>query len=75
MGPRDSIRRTLLLLLLLIPVRTFIMPKSLRPEELRALNAPAAGAFVMESVGGAYGEDPDTNGNADSGLGATKGRT
>ena len=60
-------------ILLLIPVRTFLMPKWFRPEELRALDAPTAGAFVMESVGGAYGEDPDSNGNVDSGLESTEG--
>ena len=46
-----------IIILLLIPVRTFLMPKWFRPEELAALDAPTAGAFVMESVGGAYGED------------------
>lgn len=47
-------------ILLLIPVRTWGMPKWFRAEELRALDGPTAGAFVMESVGGAYGEDADT---------------
>ncbi|EXJ82355.1 hypothetical protein A1O3_06168 [Capronia epimyces CBS 606.96] len=42
------------IILLLIPVRTWLMPKWFRDEELRALDAPTAGAFVMESVGGAY---------------------
>jgi boron transporter len=46
-------------IILLIPVRTFTMPKWFRPEELRTLDAPVAGAFVMESVGGAYGEGGD----------------
>lgn len=46
-------------IILLIPVRTFVMPKWFRAEELRALDAPTAGAFVMESVGGAYGEGGD----------------
>ena len=59
-------------ILLLIPVRTFLMPKWFRPEELRALDAPTAGTFVMESVGGAYGEDPDGNGNGDSGWEAAE---
>ena len=45
------------IILALIPVRTFLMPRWFRPEELAALDAPTAGAFVMESVGGAYGED------------------
>lgn len=42
----------------LIPVRTWVMPIWFRDEELRALDAPTAGEFVMESVGGAYGETP-----------------
>jgi len=46
------------IIMLLIPIRTFAMPKWFRPEELAALDAPTAGAFVMESVGGAYGETP-----------------
>jgi boron transporter len=46
-----------IIILALIPVRTFLMPKWFWPEELNALDAPTAGAFVMESVGGAYGED------------------
>ena len=55
------------IILLSIPFRTWVMPKWFRDEELRALDAPTAGAFVMESVGGAYGENgsgsttPDVN--------------
>lgn len=40
-----------------IPFRTWVMPRWFRPEELRALDGPTASAFVMESVGGAYGEE------------------
>lgn len=47
------------IILLLIPFRTFVMPYWFRPEELRALDAPTAGDFVMESVGGAYGYDSE----------------
>ena len=43
------------IIILSIPFRTWVMPKWFRDEELRALDAPTAGAFVMESVGGAYG--------------------
>ncbi|KIW59009.1 hypothetical protein PV05_03493 [Exophiala xenobiotica] len=43
-------------LILLIVARSWLMPKWFRDEELRALDAPTAGSFVMESVGGAYGE-------------------
>ena len=46
-----------IIIIALIPVRTFLMPRWFRPEELSALDAPTAGTFVMESVGGAYGED------------------
>ena len=45
----------------LIPIRTWLMPKFFRDEELKALDAPTAGEFVMESVGGAYGETPTYN--------------
>ena len=50
-----------IIILALIPVRTFLLPKWFRPEELNALDAPTAGAFVMDSVGGAYGEDTSVN--------------
>lgn len=43
----------------LIPFRTFVMPKWFRDGELRALDAPTAGEFVMESVGGAYGVESE----------------
>ncbi|KAL2256260.1 hypothetical protein VTK26DRAFT_1923 [Humicola hyalothermophila] len=39
----------------LIPVRTLLLPRWLRPEELAVLDEPTAGPFVMESVGGSYG--------------------
>jgi len=42
----------------LIPLRTFVLPRWFRDVELKALDAPTAGEFVMESVGGAYGETP-----------------
>jgi boron transporter len=67
------------IILLLIPVRTFVMPRYFRAEELRALDAPTAGAFVMESVGGAYGEDaggPTSNVNANgNGMGSGESST
>jgi boron transporter len=47
------------IIIIMIPVRTWLMPKWFRESELRALDAPTAGAFVMESVGGAYGENGD----------------
>ena len=45
-------------ILILIPTRTFLMPKYFTREELSILDAPTASPFTMESVGGAYGEDP-----------------
>ncbi|RMZ82471.1 hypothetical protein DV737_g1966, partial [Chaetothyriales sp. CBS 132003] len=45
------------IIILSIPFRTFVMPKWFRADELRALDAPTAGEFVMESVGGAYEEN------------------
>ena len=51
----------------LIPIRTFAMPRWFRDEELKALDAPTAGPFVMESVGGAYGVDNDVDDDDDDG--------
>lgn len=45
------------IIIISIPFRTFLMPRWFRDDELRALDAPTAGDFVMESVGGAYGAD------------------
>ena len=50
-----------------IPFRTWLMPKFFRDVELRNLDAPTAGAFVMESVGGAYGENGDDEDDDESG--------
>jgi boron transporter len=50
-----------IIILLLIPFRTWLRPKWFREEELRALDAPTAGAFVMESVGGAHGESEEAS--------------
>lgn len=47
------------IILALIPFRTFIMPKYFTKEELSILDAPTASAFTMESVGGNYGEETD----------------
>ncbi|KAI4225801.1 MAG: hypothetical protein L6R36_003642 [Xanthoria steineri] len=44
------------IILLLIPVRTFLLPKYFTREELSILDAPTASPFTMESVGGNYGE-------------------
>lgn len=63
------------IILLLVPFRTWVMPRWFRDEELRLLDAPTAGAFVMESVGGAFGVE-DEDGVDGGGVGAmgTNGR-
>ena len=43
-------------ILLLVPVRTFLLPKWFSDEELRVLDAPTASPFTMISVGGNFGE-------------------
>ena len=42
-------------ILLLIPVRTFLLPKYFTESELSILDAPTASPFTMESVSGSYG--------------------
>lgn len=51
------------IIIISIPFRTFFMPRWFTDEELRALDAPTAGQFVMESVGGAYGADATASGD------------
>jgi hypothetical protein len=50
-------------ILLYIPLRTFLMPRFITPEELGLLDAPTASPFTMESVGGNHGQvvDPVAN--------------
>lgn len=48
-----------IIILLLIPIRTWVLPRWFSEEELRALDAPTASPFTMISVGGNYGEDVD----------------
>lgn len=48
-----------IIILLLVPVRTFILPKWFTADELRVLDAPTASPFTMISVGGNHGEDED----------------
>ena len=43
-----------IIILLLIPVRTFILPKYFTPQELSALDGPTASPFTMKSVGGNF---------------------
>ena len=49
-----------IIILLLIPVRTFLLPRYFTREELSLLDAPTASPFTMESVGGNFGEEADT---------------
>ncbi|KAI9663971.1 MAG: hypothetical protein M1821_007462 [Bathelium mastoideum] len=46
-----------IIILALIPVRAFVLPRWFRADELAILDAPTASPFTMESVGGNYGED------------------
>ncbi|EGE02508.1 anion exchange family protein [Trichophyton equinum CBS 127.97] len=49
-------------ILLLIPIRSFLLPKWFTQKELSILDAPTASSFTMESVGGSYGEaQPESN--------------
>lgn len=43
------------IILFLIPVRSFLFPMWFTDEELGALDGPTASPFTMESVGGTYG--------------------
>lgn len=45
------------IIFLLIPVRSFLLPRWFTREELSILDAPTASPFTMESVGGTYGMD------------------
>jgi boron transporter len=44
------------IILLLIPTRIWILPRFFLPEELNLLDAPTAGPFTMQTVGGNYGQ-------------------
>ncbi|KAJ5953226.1 hypothetical protein N7454_000122, partial [Penicillium verhagenii] len=45
------------IILLLVPVRSFLFPLWFTREELNALDAPTASPFTMESCGGVHGLD------------------
>lgn len=60
-----------IIILLLVPVRTFVMPKYFSQEELSILDAPTASPFTMESVGGNFGEDASPDGSGVSTAPAT----
>jgi boron transporter len=53
------------IIIISIPFRTFVMPRWFREDELKVLDAPTAGPFVMESVGGAYGANEDGSDSED----------
>ena len=48
-----------IIILLLIPFRTWVLPRWFTDEELRVLDGPTASPFTMISVGGNYGEDAE----------------
>ncbi|KAL2835545.1 HCO3 transporter family-domain-containing protein, partial [Aspergillus pseudoustus] len=48
------------IILFLIPVRSFLLPRWFTQEELSVLDGPTASPFTMESVGGVYGHTPDS---------------
>ena len=53
-----------IIILLLIPVRTLVLPKYFTQQELSILDAPTASPFTMESVGGNFGEENLQDANA-----------
>ncbi|KAL9589285.1 MAG: hypothetical protein Q9203_001912 [Teloschistes exilis] len=57
-----------IIILLLIPLRTFFLPKYFMQDELSILDAPTASPFTMESVGGNYGEEMDATSNGAGGI-------
>ena len=57
-----------IIILLLIPFRTFILPKWFTDEELRLLDAPSASPFTMISVGGNFGEDLESSEEAETAV-------
>ncbi|KAL0943991.1 anion exchange protein 4 protein [Colletotrichum truncatum] len=44
-------------IMLLIPIRAWLLPRWFSAQELGALDGPTASPFTMESVGGVYGGD------------------
>jgi hypothetical protein len=48
-----------IVILLLVPIRTFLLPKYFTREELSLLDSPTASPFTMESVGGNFDEEDD----------------
>ena len=60
-----------IVVLLLVPLRTLLLPRYFSVEELALLDEPTASPFTMESVGGVFGDDGAAGrrgGSADRGL-------
>ncbi|OCK95121.1 uncharacterized protein K441DRAFT_705290 [Cenococcum geophilum 1.58] len=53
-----------IIILLLVPVRTWLLPRYFAPQELAVLDAPRASPFTMESVGGNYGDESEKDSRA-----------
>ena len=51
-----------IVIFLLVPLRSFLMPRWFSAEELGLMDGPTAGEFVMVSVGGNYGDNGDESG-------------
>ena len=64
-----------IVIIISILFRTFVMPRWFRDAEWRASDAPTAGAFVMETVGGAYGENGENGDDEDEDEGSGSGNT
>jgi hypothetical protein len=64
-----------IIILLLIPFRTWVLPRWFLDEELRILDAPTASPFTMISVGGNFGESVEdlAVGSGGSGEGSGEG--
>ncbi|KAJ6011324.1 hypothetical protein N7451_002736 [Penicillium sp. IBT 35674x] len=62
------------IILLLVPVRSFLFPLWFTREELNVLDAPTASPFTMESVGGTHGlEEQESAEVASSGTQSSNG--
>lgn len=56
-------------ILILIPIRTLLLPRWFTQHELAVLDAPTASPFTMESVGGTHGYEGEHPANPDGVLG------
>ncbi|KAK2037722.1 hypothetical protein LZ31DRAFT_162131 [Colletotrichum somersetense] len=55
-------------IMLLIPVRAWLLPRWFSPEELAALDEPTASPFTMEGIGGVYGGGADAGSDDSDGT-------